>query len=491
MCRKWIVQTDPLLLFFCLVKMSVITLQLGQCGNQIGSQLFSTLYEDACSTLGGGRRPPSSGSYYESSIERFFEIREKTSCLQARAVLVDMESKVVHQTMLEAKRRKQWEYDTQCVYTQKRGSGNNWANGYCKHGPTAVSKVLDKAQKQAERCDRLDGFLVLMSVAGGTGSGVGAYVTECLRDCFPHSTIMNQVVWPYASGEVIVQGYNTILTTAHLQKVSDAILVLQNDQLHKACSKLLLLKHISFADVNKVICHTLASMLQPSVKFEHFSSSSARTGDPLLYKQCSLTDLHTQLCPHPSFKLLSLKSIPQMPERSHAYSKYLWTGLLKHLRQMLITDSPIEEGMDWSLQLEKNHRPLFSYSSYNRERVSYIHHGINKSLANLLILRGNELDTADITPFHDAHLYTSWVPKSHTCSVWCSSHSFNRYEKCCTLVSNSQSCVQPLDSVCQRAWNMFSARAYIHQYLSYGFSEEEFLESFLTVEQLLKDYTTL
>ena len=68
---------------------------------------------------------------------------------------------------------------------------------------------------------------------------------------------------------------------------------------------------------------------------------------------------------------------------------------------------------------------------------------------------------------------------------------FNGYEKSCTLVSNSQGCVHLLDSVCRKAWNMFSARAYVYQYMENGLSHEDFLESFACVEQLLKNYASI
>ena len=473
--------------------MSVVTVQLGQCGNQIGQQLFTTLYEDASSSLRSSvtsKRPTS--PYYDLSTERYFHSSDTRSrVLSPRAVLVDMESKVVQQTLAAAKHSKVWEYDGKCVYTQKRGSGNNWANGYFQHGPAACGDILDIVQRQVERCDTLAGFLVLMSVAGGTGSGVGARVTESLRDCYPHSILVNQVVWPYASGEVIVQDYNTLLTIAHLQKVSDAILLLQNDQLHKVCSKLLHLKEITFADINSVVCHSLASILQPALKFEHYSHSG--TGDDgLLYRLCSLNDFHEQLCPDPSYKVLSLKSVPQMPERSHAYTCYLWSGLLKHLRQMLITDSPVEEGMDWTRDLggQRSYVPTIGAMS-SRHNQYNSHDIVNRSLANLLILRGNELNTADDSAFKDERLYSKSVPKSCTCSVWCSRHGFNKYEKTCTLVSNSQGCIQPLNSVCRKAWNMYTSKAYVHQYEKFGLENEEFLDSFVTVEQTIKNYATL
>ncbi len=50
---------------------------------------------------------------------------------------------------------------------------------------------------QVEKCDAFNGFLTLLSLAGGTGSGVGAYLNQCLRDEYPHCFILNQVVWPY------------------------------------------------------------------------------------------------------------------------------------------------------------------------------------------------------------------------------------------------------------------------------------------------------
>lgn len=56
---------------------------------------------------------------------------------------------------------------------------------------------------EMERCDRLAGIFTMMSVAGGTGSGVGTYITQRLRDLYPNSFILNQVTWPYEAGEVV------------------------------------------------------------------------------------------------------------------------------------------------------------------------------------------------------------------------------------------------------------------------------------------------
>ena len=65
----------------------------------------------------------------------------------------------------------------------------------------------------------------------GTGAGLGAYVANALRDTYPTATLMNHCVWPYESGEVIVQSYNTLLTLSSLLDASDGVCIVQNEEL--------------------------------------------------------------------------------------------------------------------------------------------------------------------------------------------------------------------------------------------------------------------
>lgn len=41
-----------------------------------------------------------------------------------------------------------------------------------------------------------------------------------------------------------------------------------------------------------------------------------------------------------------------MATTSLAFSSYNWSGLLKHLHQMLISDSNIEEGINWNVKVD-------------------------------------------------------------------------------------------------------------------------------------------
>ncbi|CAJ1065752.1 tubulin delta chain [Xyrichtys novacula] len=382
-----------------------------------------------------------------------------------------MEPKVINQTICRSAKSGRWRYGETSHFSQKQGCGNNWAHGFCVHGPRHRDVVEELVRREVERCDRLAGLMAMMSVAGGTGSGVGAYITRYLRDVYPKSFILNHLTWPYGTGEVIVQNYNSVLTLAHLYHHSDAILVHENDTVHRICSQLLNIKHISFTDVNRVIAHQLGSILQPALT----------TDSNGIYSRNPLGELVGSLACHPEYKLLSVSTIPQMPSSSIAYSTFSWPGLLKHLRQMLISNSKMEECIDWQVQLP---------SASERTRT-LLGSSFNTSLANLLILRGKDVYSAETGSFEDPALYSSWLSPEEAFNVWKSPVIFNKYEKSATLVSNSKALLRPLDNMLGKAWNMFASRAYIHQYVKFGISEEDFLDSFTFLEQVISSYNQL
>uniref|UniRef100_A0A2K5EPL7 Tubulin delta 1 n=1 Tax=Aotus nancymaae TaxID=37293 RepID=A0A2K5EPL7_AOTNA len=188
------------------------------------------------------------------------------------------------------------------------------------------------------------------------------------------------------------------------------------------------IKQISFSDINQVLAHQLGSVFQPT-----YSAESS-----FHYRRNPLGDLMEHLVPHPEFKMLSVRNIPHMSENSLAYSTFTWTGLLKHLRQMLISNAKMEE-----------------------------------------------------EGFKDPALYTSWLEPVNAFNVWKTQRAFSKYEKSAVLVSNSQFLVKPLDMIVKKAWNMFASKAYIHQYTKFGIEEEDFLDSFTLLEQVIASYCNL
>lgn len=63
--------------------------------------------------------------------------------------------------------------------------------GFLVYGLKLLERVFDMVYKEVEKCDRFGGFLILMSLVGGIGFGVGVYIIECFWDEFLYLFILN------------------------------------------------------------------------------------------------------------------------------------------------------------------------------------------------------------------------------------------------------------------------------------------------------------
>ena len=214
--------------------MSIITVQVGQCGNQIGRTLFDQLVENIESA---DRCSP----YARQKVVSTFFDHDDGEKLKAKAILLDMEPKVVQKCLSSRGESTghQWMYNDSMAYFKQGGSGNNWALGHKYLTDEVYDAVSGKLQSMLERQDYFQGFHVLKSLAGGTGSGLGAHLIERMRDDHPKSMILNTAVWPYSQGEVILQNYNILLTLASSLESASAILPIYNDEALATCRHLL------------------------------------------------------------------------------------------------------------------------------------------------------------------------------------------------------------------------------------------------------------
>ncbi|DAZ98348.1 TPA: hypothetical protein N0F65_007155 [Lagenidium giganteum] len=434
----------------------MLTVQIGQCGNQLGHALFDKLaVEDPslCSNI-------SNNNNTYASESAFFRCSARKARPVARAVLLDMEPKVIQrcQDATSATTTRPWTYARENAFTRQSGSGNNWAFGYNVHGAQTSEDVAELIQREAEHADFVRGVLTLQSAAGGTGAGLGSLVTEQIADLLPACSLVNAVVWPYASGEVIVQNYNAMLTMASLTSVADGVLVLQNDVASEICKKLLRMARPSFEHMNDVLATQLAAALLPCGQHEERRLTAH---DPV-------GALTRHLCHHPGFKLLDLKIVPQMPQRSKQFSTHTWAGIIKHLRQMQIANSPLEEGINWNIT------PATSPS---------------KTIASVLLLRGKHASQSDLSCLNQPAIYAPWNPQPFVC--WTSDRVFNQYDKTAALISNSNAIVPVLRPTLEKAHQMFVHGAYLHLYRRYGVEDSFFQSSFLRIDQIIRNYESV
>ena len=100
----------------------------------------------------------------------------------------------LHPTLLTVQGRLGGLFDAQQLLTDVSGSGNNWAHGHHLYGPQYRDNLLESIRRPVEACESLQSFLLLQSLGGGTGSGLGCYILNLLEVCTVSSK--SKSLWP-------------------------------------------------------------------------------------------------------------------------------------------------------------------------------------------------------------------------------------------------------------------------------------------------------
>lgn len=103
--------------------------------------------------------------------------------------------------------------------------------------------------------------MLLHSIAGGTGSGLGSFLLERLNDRFPKKLIQTYSVFPdtQSVGDVVVQPYNSILAMRRLTENADSVVVLDNGALTRIAADRLHVQEPSFAQTNQLVSTVMAA----------------------------------------------------------------------------------------------------------------------------------------------------------------------------------------------------------------------------------------
>lgn len=125
-------------------------------------------------------------------------------------------------------------FDQDSYISSNSGSGNNWGQGYSEYGAEFRDAILESVRRQAEDCDVLDSFFLLSSLGGGTGSGLGSFITQLLAEEFADVWKFNCCIQPSEKddSEVIVSPYNSVLSLSKLINYSDCVLAVENQALY-------------------------------------------------------------------------------------------------------------------------------------------------------------------------------------------------------------------------------------------------------------------
>jgi tubulin delta len=146
---------------------------------------------------------------------------------------------------------------------------------------------------------------------------------------------------------------------------------------------------------------------------------------------------------------------------------------------MLLAGTTLEEGLDWGLEPGDTG---VAGADPSRRRAT-------RCVASALYLRGAGSAEADASALADERLYPAWQPEP--LRVACSPCRFDGYEMSATLLSNCQTACPPVGRMLGRAYQMYDAGAYVHQYEEHGVGRGHFEEAFARVEDVLAAYRAI
>jgi len=292
----------------------IITLQVGQCGNQVGAQFWKQLcVEHGISADGILEEFATQGDdrkdvfFYQADNEHYIP----------RACLVDLEPKAIEYIQ---KSPYGGLYNPENIFIEKEGggAGNNWGMGYTL-GEKVHEEVMDMIDREADGSDSLDGFIMLHSIAGGTGSGMGSYLLEKLNDRFPKKLLQTYSVFP--SGDTVVQPYNCLLSLKRLVLNADCVVVIDNTALDRIAFERLKAPNSGYAESNALISNVLSA-----------STSTLRYPG---YMNNDLIGLFASLIPTPRCHFLMTAYTPLSTD--HQVSSVRKTTVLDVMRRLLQT----------------------------------------------------------------------------------------------------------------------------------------------------------
>ncbi|XP_071902043.1 tubulin gamma-1 chain isoform X3 [Coffea arabica] len=169
----------------------IITLQVGQCGNQIGMEFWKQLclehgiskdgiLEDFA-TQGGDRKDV---FFYQADDQHYIP----------RALLMDLEPRVIN-GIQNGEYRNLYNHENVFIADHGGGAGNNWASGY-HQGKQYEEDLMDMIDREADGSDSLEGFVLCHSIAGGTGSGFVQHLFQRISLPTSQNSFTCWIIWP-------------------------------------------------------------------------------------------------------------------------------------------------------------------------------------------------------------------------------------------------------------------------------------------------------
>lgn len=513
-------------------------MQVGQCGNQLG-EAFWRLTADARPTdqkqidAATSRKKNAKPSPPQSALPALYsDFFFHATSRRARCIVVDTEPKVIR-AITRTHVNDRWRFEPAHIHFEQSGRGNNWAMGYNLQthqrnvlrstGPNTaplatiassdrakrkllttapvdhtgdkrelVELVMESLRQEMEELDVYRGTVLMHSLGGGTGSGLGCRLLESIRDTYPQSYLAAVSVAPsIRSGDTPLQNYNSLFTLQHLQEHTDLVIYTENDELLRAAAywKSLVAStgtaspredesRTTLKEMNALAATDVAGLLFPIVGPHHRGAMIAKPFDlASIVHDCSplptakFIDVRTGVLREPAFRgkrTTSNEIVPifhAVPKSSTASDNA--DGFMLRLAKYTTQSFP-----RWT----SSSRALGGVAVARYNHTSSGSTVVGTSLANSL--------SSSLPRFHLGNSinvkHSSYAPFS----VFGGGHSM-------TVGLNHGHALESINHFLDRGSRQFAANAYTHWYKQYGLEDADFEHAFEHTRRIVDAYGEL
>ncbi|CAL7934702.1 unnamed protein product [Xylocopa violacea] len=233
----------------------IVHLQVGQCGNNVGTKFWEVIADEHGLTRDGRFQGDSEVQLRRANV---YFAEGPNDRFVPRSVLIDLDP-----ASLDAVRccPSGSLFKPENFVAGRAGAANNWAKGYYTEGAELSDLALDRIRAEAEACDLMQGIQMVHSLGGGTGGGTAALLMTRLNEEYPDRIVKTYSVIPSPEmSDVAVEPYNAVLTLSRSIECTDQTFCIDNRAMHRICTRLLNLATATFADANRLISGCMSAV---------------------------------------------------------------------------------------------------------------------------------------------------------------------------------------------------------------------------------------
>ncbi|KAL7640206.1 UNVERIFIED_CONTAM: hypothetical protein RMT77_009620 [Armadillidium vulgare] len=419
----------------------IVHIQCGQCGNQVGTKFWEVISDEH------GVTP--SGNYegtHELQLERInVYYNEGTGGkFVPRAVLIDLEPGTI-ESIRTGPFAQLFQPDNM-MYGHS-GAGNNWAKGHYTEGAELVEKAVEQIRKEAEACELIQGFQLVHSLGGGTGSGMGTLLISTMRESFPDRIMASFSIMPSPKvSDTVVEPYNATLSVHLLVENTDETYCIDNEALYNICTKTLKLATPTYGDLNHLISLCMSG-LTTCLRFPGQLNADLRK-------------LAVNMVPFPRLHFFMPGFAPLFSRGSQMFYD---TTVAELTRQMF-------DSRNMMADCDPRNGRYLTVATIFRGRMSM------KEVDEQMLAVQNK----------NSSYFVEWIPnnvKTAVCDI-----PPRGMKMSSTFIGNTTAIQEMFRRITDQFSVMFRRKAFLHWYTGEGMDEMEFTEAESNVNDLISEY---